>query len=123
MSCAKRLCLSQFRVQAVDRNDWIGANYYGTLNGVEAHAASADDDDALPRANVSGVDDCPKPGYDTTAQQGSPIQRHVWQDRDNLRLVDHGKFGKGSGPKAVLKGFAPMIVETTLSLQRKTALA
>lgn len=87
--CAETLGLVELSVGDVRGDDPSGADQPGTLNGVEAHTAAADDQHGVGRSNSSGVHHSADSGGDGAAHQRRLLERRVGPNRACTRLGRH----------------------------------
>ena len=71
------------------------------LDGVEADAAAADDDDARAGFTPAVLTTAPSPVSTPQAMRAALSSGDVLRDRDRLRLVDNHLLGEGAGAQAV----------------------
>ena len=77
----------------VDGHDVLGAREPRALHGVDADAADAVDDHALPGPDVGGVGGRAPAGRHAAADERGDVERQVGLDPHRRVLVDHARTG------------------------------
>ena len=93
------------------------------LDGIEADAAAADDDDAGAGFDAGRVDDRAQPVSTPQAMSAALSSGHVLRDRDRLRLVDDHVLGEGAGAQAMDDRLAGAVVQRGRAVEREHFLA
>ena len=101
----------------VDHDEVLRAGVRGTLDGVHAHAAGAEDDDGVAGADLGHVDrGAPAGGHPATDERGD-LERDVVVDTHAAsRLVDDGVAGEGAQHAEAAHAGAVLVVEAEASV-------
>ena len=93
------------------------------LDGIEADAAAADDDDARAGFHVGRVDDRAQPRQHAAGDERGAVEGHVLRDRDRLRLVDDHPLGERAGAQPMDDRLAGAVVQRRRAVEREHLLA
>ena len=93
------------------------------LDGIEANAAAADDDDARAGFHPRRVDDGAHARQHAAGDERRALEGNVLRDADRLRLVDDHVLGEGAHAQAVDDSSAGAVVQRGLAVEREHFLA
>src|ERR1700729_1070157 len=101
LSCAEFARGGELGRLDVDGDDWRSARNPRALDGIEADAAAADDDDAGACFHPGRIENGSYPCEHAASDERCAVEGHVLRDCNRLRLVDDHVLGKGASAQAV----------------------